>query len=894
MIFKHLFTPKWKHPKQQVRLDAIENLDVERDASILNTLAIDDSSAEIRKKALNKVNDLVLWWQAYKQDKSLKDLAEQHISNALLSDENKLSSDIKNEYIERFAPVKTLEKLAFAEKELQVRVKLLKRLSNPKLIEKAFKEGSDELQQQLVELVISQQLVKNLVKHAQGEAKTALQTHLDNERLALEMPMQVQNETRVILAKLNALRDKQDYILVNEQNNDLVAKWQALELKWLSNEQIATLDEKYKSLTTKLDAHIALLSKTHQQAQALLLQKQRELLALANLEALSEEIENALQLGLEAPEQIQQDWLEAKVAQAKTTIAESELSPSAEKAQTIKKLNELFQQVTQLPKLSQAISDYKLAYTALGEINREVDITTFDAISDEYEAAYKAASTPLKQLPPRLQSPFKTELKAHKKQWQSDLESLTTQLTKSQQQASRKARDVKRLIEQGRFNVAFGVFKGFTELYESLTPNYQRSLEKVKTDLEQQLADARDWQKYASTPKRDELLNEINVLLEESCSDPKARADEVKTLRRRWNELGRLDTEQEQLQGKEFDDKIELLFAPCREHFAQLEQQREVTKTERQAIIEQMQQLADTDTASSEINWKEFESQYNRINKAWRSAGNVEPKVYKALQSQYKTHQQVVFNALTAFHKANGAAKSELIAQAEQLSLSDDLASACQQLKALQQQWQTIGFAGVKAENTLWQKFRQFNDATFAKRSDEFAEQKQQQAVDNAVVVAQLVELEDALDAVNQKAQLLDLRTKVSALESSKPLAKRIQQLQANIDDKLALLTAKAAKADFDALFNALEEGQAIPAQWQASPETALTPEQLLVRMEILANVTSPEGAARMAEQVAMLDDKHRGEHADLHYYLKQLLALSQGSVDAGTLTRLKAVFNIV
>ena len=28
MIFKHLFTPKWKHPKQHVRLEAIESLDV--------------------------------------------------------------------------------------------------------------------------------------------------------------------------------------------------------------------------------------------------------------------------------------------------------------------------------------------------------------------------------------------------------------------------------------------------------------------------------------------------------------------------------------------------------------------------------------------------------------------------------------------------------------------------------------------------------------------------------------------------------------------------------------------------------------------------------------------------------------------------------------------------
>ncbi|MCQ8877101.1 DUF349 domain-containing protein [Pseudoalteromonas shioyasakiensis] len=891
MIFKHLFTPKWKHPKQQVRLEAIEKLDVERDATILSSLALDDNSAEIRKKALNKVNDLVLWWKAYKQDQSLKDLAEQHIYNAVLANEQALSSDIKNEYIERFAPIKTLEKLAFAEKELQVRVKLLKRLANPKLTEKAFKEGTAELQQYLVELVINQQLAKNLVKHAQGEAKTALQAHLENERLAAEMPVQVQNDTRVILAKLNALRDKQDYEQVNEQNTLLTAQWQALELKWLSAEQVASLDEKYQSITAKLAAHLAQLQEQHEQQHALLMQKQREVLAIANLEALSEEIENALQLGLETPEQIQQDWLDAKVEQAKTAITQSELGESEQKNTVVNKLTQLFKQVAQLPQLTQAISDFKQALEKLSEIPTEVDKTTFDQVSRDFDLAYKTANAPLKQLPTSLQGPFKAQLEAKKRAWQQAVEPLSSQLSKSKQQASRKGRDVKRLIEQGRFNVAFGVFKGFIELYDTLTPAYAQQLDKLKAELEQQLADARDWQKYASAPKREELLAEITAQLALPCTDAKARASEVKTLRRRWNELGRLDTEQEQQQGKEFDEKIELLFAPCREHFAQLEQQREQIKQQREAVIAQMNTLAQTNTEIDAFDWKEFESQYNRLNKAWRNAGNVEPKVYRALQAQYKPHQQAVFNALNAFHKANSAAKNALVEQAEQLSQADDLAAACQQLKELQQQWQKVGFAGVKAENALWQKFRQFNDLTFAKRSEEFAQHKEQQAADNAIIAEQLVELEEALPAVNQKAQLLDLKTKVIALPHAKELASRVHTLQSNIDAKLAELTEQAEKADFAALFSALEQHQSIPTQWQANPSTKLMTEQLLIRMEILANVDSPAGSERMAEQVAMLDDKHRGEQADLQFYLKQLLALSAGSVDADTLTRLKTVF---
>ena len=62
------------------------------------------------------------------------------------------------------------------------------------------------------------------------------------------------------------------------------------------------------------------------QQQQALAEQQRQVLALASFEALGEEIENALQLGLETPEQIQQDWLEAKVAEAKDAFAEANLS----------------------------------------------------------------------------------------------------------------------------------------------------------------------------------------------------------------------------------------------------------------------------------------------------------------------------------------------------------------------------------------------------------------------------------------------------------------------------------------------------------------------------------------------------------------------------------------
>ncbi|MCF2920279.1 DUF349 domain-containing protein [Pseudoalteromonas sp. APAL1] len=892
MIFKHLFTPKWKHPKSQVRLAAVERLDTERDLSILNSIALEDSSAEIRKKALNKVNDLVLWWQVYKQDQALKEIAEQHINQAVLNTDSKLDASIKNEFIERYAPVKTLEKLAFAEKEIQVRVKLLKRLANPSLIDKAFKEGREELQLQLVELVINHQLAKPLLKHAKGEAHTQLAAHLENERLAVEMPAKVEADTRVILAKLNALRDKNDFQLVSLQHAELLQQWQAIELKWLSDEQVSVLDKKYSTITQKLEAHIATLSKEHEAMQQALAEQQRQVLALATLEAIGEEIENALQLGLETPEQIQQDWLEAKVAEAKDTLA-ANLVDNQNVRDVKQHLSNLFKQVEQLPQLVTAIAEFKAAFDALKAITTTEDENEFDGLKQQFEQQQKVARKKLASIPSRLQGRFKANLAEAVNSWQQAMAPLTNKFEKNQQTAKRKARDVKRLIEQGRFNVAFGVFKGFEELYDTLTDYYKQPLNSLKADLEAQLAEAKDWQKYASAPKRDALLAEVNELAAIECTDPKQRAEQVKQLRRRWNELGRLDTDAEKQQGELFDQQIELLFAPCREYFAEQEQQREQAKAQRVDIIAQMQQLNELDTESGEFDWKQFESKFNRVVKAWRSAGNVDPKTYRELQAQFKAAQSQVQGQLVAFHKANAEQKAALVEQATLLSQSDDLAAACQELKALQQTWQTIGFAGMKAENTLWQQFRRVNDDTFAKRSAEFEQQKQVQQQNDEVVAEQLTELETALESVVHLAQLKDLTVKLAGLEYSKALSARVAQLESAISEKTKVISKQAEQSKLTALFAALENSSELPSQFQASLTTSLTAEQLLTRIEILAGVESADSQLRMTEQVAMLDDKHRGEKADVYYYLKQLLAVSEGSVSADTLARLKAIFAI-
>jgi hypothetical protein len=241
MIFKQLFTPKWKHPKQSVRLGAVDRLNIsdEKDAKILDTLAFSDEAAEVRKEALNKLNDINIWYKAFKKDQSngIKDLAEQHVSKAVLKSDENLPSQIKSEYIETCNKNALLEKLALDDKCQSLRIKLLKRLAKANLIETAFKQGDEAFQMAIIDLVEQYKLLKICQSKAIGEVKVKIEQILSQQKLAKEMPVVVEKEVKLILAKLNALREKTDYEHVKAQSEVLSKSWQGLELSWLSEEQ---------------------------------------------------------------------------------------------------------------------------------------------------------------------------------------------------------------------------------------------------------------------------------------------------------------------------------------------------------------------------------------------------------------------------------------------------------------------------------------------------------------------------------------------------------------------------------------------------------------------------------------------------------------------------------
>ncbi|WP_462158174.1 DUF349 domain-containing protein [Pseudoalteromonas sp. GB56] len=893
MIFKQFFQPKWKHPKETTRLGALSAMDSQQDEQIIRELASSDPSSNVRAAALKKLNDVSLWWQACQQDAepSIKRLANQKVGQAILESTQTLSDSDKELYIDRFAPEKLLEQLALQEKTNAVKIKLLKRLHKPQLLEQVFRSADEVLQQQLCEMVINQELATKLQKFAKGDAKSQLNEYLQQQQRAQDMPIEVEQQSKLLLAKLNALREKSDYQLVSTQFTVLNNQFEQLELSWLGDVQREQCEQKHSELVIKLNNHIDRLKGDYDLELSKQQARQRSVLALANLSALAEEIAHAMSLRFDGNEQIQTDWLHAKVEQAQDMLQNEDLQPGQELNSQRAELERLFKQVEQLAAYEQDVAHVRselVEYQAhsVPSTTDELD----DAMTKETQLRVRVREA-IKVLPKELAGHWHQQFKATQNQWQAQVKPLTEEQSKLLETAKKKARDLRRLTSQGRYRVAFGVFNGLREVYEQLTMHFQQQIVREYETIENMLNEAKDWHQYAGEAQQEQLVTAAKELCSLPCEDANARLEQVKRLRKSWQLLG---PEVDAQAKEQFEQAIELAFEPCRIHFAHQQEQKEQAVAQREQIIIDMQKLSEQREQLDIIN---IERSFNVIVKQWRDAKRLESKIYNKFHKRFTQAQADVANIIECYYKDNATAKEALLAQAQQVQL-ENVFAATNELKNLQQQWQKIGFAGKGKERKLWQAFRRINDEVFKQRDEAKAVQQEEFDAQKAEQSAQLDTFSQVFSQCDTLAQLQKLAAEIATLNVVKELHQAKQTLIADVQNSIEKLTKAAQSEHLVKLQTSLREDAAVNHLWLSNTQLGLSAEQLVVRLEIAENVDSPASDAqlRMQEQVTMLDEKHHGVTHSTEVLLKAWLQQSivaDGKVDgeyAGQCQRVIAV----
>ncbi|MEQ8859336.1 MAG: DUF349 domain-containing protein [Pseudomonadales bacterium] len=451
-------------------------------------------------------------------------------------------------------------------------------------------------------------------------------------------------------------------------------------------------------------------------------------------------------------------------------------------------------------------------------------------------------------------------------------------------------------IDDGHLGPAQSLLAQARARHDALPAEATRELGRRIGQQAARLAELKDWQTFATTPKRESLVEAIATLARTPLA-PADQADRIKSLRQQWQALGPITQAADGRLADRFNAEAEKAFETCRAYFAELAEQRKANLNERRRLCDQLERyLQDTDWRSADM--KAAEQIMRTARDEWRLYHPVDRNPGKAVEARFESLQGQLHDRVKAEWDRNLAAKQALVTEAETL-IDADLAVAekVEAAKSLQRRWREVGVTPRRPDQQLWQAFRKACDQIFAAREDArhaedaaLAELEQRLAADLDAFASRL----DTLDvSAATDAELREFRHRTGDLERlpahrRRALSERRRALEQAYGALLAQrerhlarqrladarhwdVTAAEAEAAGAGVPSA-EDSDAVSEEVVAARRACGGPvptadlQRLAVRAELAAGLASPETdqALRMEVQVERLQAGLSGGGRDL------------------------------
>lgn len=910
MIFSKIFKnkPKWQHKNSNTRIEAINSLSpsIADNIKILEQLANNDNIELVRRAALIQLNSFNTYLIASKENsvatikyfahkQIIKMLLGEHVIVPTLAQKRDLLLNASNYMIKK----EQLEMWLFAEQDIVLVKEIFVQLGKPQLLFILFSRTTNEnVQLFLLEQVGEITTLEKLSKKALNvNVKAQIEAKISSLIALTEKPIKLKKSLQLLLSKLLALKSLTDYELVLKKRQEIEKQWQvfqnALDILTVAEKQ--NLFDKYQDITHQLDKTFVVKAEQYQQDQIAKQLKQQQ---KQQEDGLNTEINTLKQALITA---VFENSLEPQIYTNKLIELSNKVNISClndnSKSMYKNSLAQLEQRFEHLPEIAESVSSATQLISKISELALPDSLASFVERYQIFQQWLKDWSLIEKQSTGLLPQSIIDAYQEIKQRWQKGCEPFSKRQDKTFFQSRKICNDIKRLLEDGKYNACFGLYKKLQQQWGLLSSHQQQKLQRDLSFIEERMTEISDWEHYIATPKKQELLQLIQILVEQPCDNPNEQADKVKQYRKQWNLLGHADDEIDQSLNEQFNQYSEQAFAPCRAFYAEQEKIREQNHQNRLLILTEASSFADkllADQQSNvEIDFKILEHQLNKLTKKWQNAGDVERSLYKKLFNDFETELLSVKNAIFSQHDKNASAKQKLIKQAENLlaqvqAIESNVDHIITATKSLQQQWRDVGYAGIKQENKLWKAFRKVNDEIFTKRD------QNKQAEQSLIVEKEQLFFKD-LAVLNEQIQgdvsqhvLADLLIKAKNLHTQilafKPIinsiSTKVELLIKNITEMMSLRKSAQKKRHWQTLFNLLKEiasanfsktelqqqtlFEKLTNTWQKrvtdvnNNQNRVDRENGTLELEIFANVNSPVELTqqRMLVQVSLMQEQ--------------------------------------
>jgi hypothetical protein len=367
-----------------------------------------------------------------------------------------------------------------------------------------------------------------------------------------------------------------------------------------------------------------------------------------------------------------------------------------------------------------------------------------------------------------------------------------------------------------------------------------------------------DISSFATNPKRNEIIKEIEVLIAEPHENPKKQANEIHGLQTKWQQLDQSSKPAGREQWITFKRLTDKAWEPCAQYYEELKILKISNAKEREKIIQTLIQYTNdySDKWPSLIDMSKFLS---KTFQTWQSYAPVLDEDFSKLKTAYQNARKPINNAIKEQENKNYKIKDSLIEKVKLIN-DEDTQTCIQKFKKIKREYQDTGPAGKKNESILWKKL---NEA-----ADRFFEADKALVNDELEVIKNL-----ANDLTRDDCSIKDIKNKITELNKTRksPEFIRLQKaIKAHENKKIDEVNAQKTNVYQD-LLNYLETTDETHSvihneilKTLKKPNYLGDKDELLkctIKLELIAKIDPPTSDKAIKQMLAleMLQNKFSG-----------------------------------
>ncbi len=351
-------------------------------------------------------------------------------------------------------------------------------------------------------------------------------------------------------------------------------------------------------------------------------------------------------------------------------------------------------------------------------------------------------------------------------------------------------------IDAGNLASAAGLEGEGKRLLHSLPAGTAKRVQSDFVALSVRVQELKDWRTFATHPKREQFLAEMEKLAAEPL-EPTLQAERIRDLRQAWKDLGPVTNHNDRRLFDRFNHAAEIAFKPCREHFDAQAATRKFNLEQRRKICADLEGYLDG-MQWDHADWRAAERILYAAREEWRKFHPVDRSPGRKLEVQFDALTARLHAKLKTEWDRNAEAKQAIVDEAKAIQAAGgDPRSAIDKIKALQQRWRNIGIVPRRIDQKLWKEFRLACDAVFSQR--EAARTEQRQVFESQLARAEQLcaEFEQAVEGATSETAdgslLTDFNARFQALgELPRDAARRIEQRFRDTERSYRLLLRQA------------------------------------------------------------------------------------------------------